>query len=378
MRKLLCLRKKIWLRAGYFAGFLLFCLLSVALNCKQVDALEISMPIALQFASGSIDLNPYGSHPCSGYHGNGLACGNDPGGVRYTVDGLSFNVQSVAKYKPILVSFSYVVRATSSEAYSGIGSGPGFVVIDQSMTHVGDQFHGSVLALMGASTNGSAMGYSATSYNATNAFSILINEASGAEITGTTAGGGISDEVKQYLYNISWNSTQTQTKLEAIITTLGTIQGDIGTIAWNSTETQKKLEDILEKLDNINGGNSKVEEAIKDQTQAEQDRWDQENNKAEEAINSSQDTGAEGSDEQAKNSLNLIKTILETPAGSCTLPEISAFGFSLGELNLCTYQPPSWIQQVMGAVITIVLAGASIKCTVRVLETLGHAYGGTR
>lgn len=275
-----------------------------------------------------------------------------------------------------LISFTFTVKVANTEAFMGLSSGENFLIVNQTLTQSGDQFHGSVLAITRVS-DGVATMQTDTKYNMANSWSILISRPTSAplfdESGGTDLGG-----VTEYLKTISWNSTETQKKLENIIKYLQTTNSHLSTIEWNSTETQKKLEQIIAAMGNISGGNSKVEDAIKDQTQAEQNRWEEENNKAEDAINSEQDTGAEGSDEAAKDGLNIFKLILETPAGSCKLPEIEAYGFSLGELNLCAYKPPAWIQQVMGAVVTITLAGASIKCTTRVLEELGRAYGGTR
>lgn len=275
-----------------------------------------------------------------------------------------------------LISFNYTVKVANTEAFVGLSSGENFVVVNQTLTQSGDQFHGSVLAITRVS-KGVATMQTDTKYNMTNSWSILFSRPISVPLfdeSGAPDLGGITE----YLRNISWNSTETQKKLENIIKYLQTTNSHLSIIEWNSTETQKKLEQIIEAMGNINVDTNKVEDAIKDQTQAEQDRWEQENNKAEGAINSEQDTGAEGSDEAAKNGLNIFKLILETPAGNCKLPEIEAFGFSLGELDLCAYKPPTWIEQVMGAVVTITLAGASIKCTTRVLEELGRAYGGTR
>lgn len=43
--------------------------------------------------------------------------------------------------------------------------------------------------------------------------------------------------------------------------------------------------------------------------------------------------------------------------GSCRLPEISAYGMSLGELDLCTYSPPSWIQGLTSTILSLITVG---------------------
>lgn len=309
---------------------------------------------------------------CYKWDVTGYACGSDTTrlpsltmkATGYIADGL------------YLISFTFTVKASNTEAFMGFSSGENFLIVDQTLTQSGDQFHGSILAITRVNQGVAAM-QTDTKYNMANSWSILFSKPISAPLFDESGGTDLSG-VTEYLKTISWNSTETQKKLENITKYLQTTNSHLSVIEWNSTETQKKLEQIIAAMGNINGGTGKVEDAIQNQTQAEQNRWEQENNKAEDAINSKQETGAEGSDEAAKNGLNIFKLILETPAGSCKLPEIEAFGFSLGELDLCAYKPPTWIQQVMGAVVTITLAGASIKCTTRVLEELGRAYGGTR
>lgn len=333
----------------------------------STKAQSVGNPVSVNWAS----ITP-SSGTCYKWQVDGFACGSDT----TSLASITLRVNGYIADGLYLISFTFTVKASNTEAFMGFSSGENFLLIDQTLTQSGDQFHGSVLALTRVSGGVAAM-QSSTKYNNNNAWSILFSRPSSAPLFDESGGSDLGG-VTEYLQTISWNSTETQKKLETIINYLSTTNSHLSTISWNSTETQKKLEQIIAAMGNINGGTGKVEDAINDQTQAEQERWEEENKKAEDAINSQQDTGADGSDEAAKENLNLFKVILETPAGSCKLPEISAFGFSLGELDLCTYKPPSWLQQVMGAVVTIVLAGASIRCTVRVLEELGRAYGGTR
>lgn len=184
----------------------------------------------------------------------------------------------------------------------------------------------------------------------------------GTEISGTNIG--------------TWTTTVYEVTLMAKTT------GNVRFILGNTTKRPESLSVNYIGQYSISGiyeyKPANAAEAVEDQTKKEEERYENENNKAEEAANTKQETGADGSDEQAKEGLNLFKTILETPAGTCKLPEIKAFEFSLGELDLCAYQPPSWIQNVMGAIVSITLAGGSIKCTSRVLEELGRAYGGNK
>ena len=69
----------------------------------------------------------------------------------------------------------------------------------------------------------------------------------------------------RYLQTISWNSTETQKKLETIISALSTANGHLSIIEWNSTETQKKLESIIAALGASNSNNSQTNGLLKDQ-----------------------------------------------------------------------------------------------------------------
>lgn len=113
-----------------------------------------------------------------------------------------------------------------------------------------------------------------------------------------------------------------------------------------------------------------AEEAIEEGNQADQERWDQENSKAEEAQNA--DNGAPNTEEgknEAASAFEVFTAIGNAAkSGTCTLPNISAFGFELGELNLCTFSPPTWIEAATGAVATIATAWCCIQIWQRLVS----------
>lgn len=116
-------------------------------------------------------------------------------------------------------------------------------------------------------------------------------------------------------------------------------------------------------------------DAINKGNEAEQNRWDEENNKAEEAQNANNGTP---NTNEAQNTANGYFEIFNTifgaaTSGNCTLPEISAYGFSLGEINLCTLSPPNWVRNGLGAVASITAAWCGIKIIKRVVDV---AIGG--
>lgn len=368
----ICLKRKILLRGIFLPGCLLFCLLLSVLNCNKANAQSYGNPITVDWQNLLVNRKNAPIYSCYTWENVGRAC-NLSGAL---VDSFVGTIRGFPSNGLYLINITYSAEIGHTENYTGFSSGQNFVIIEQNQTQVGNQIKGNVVALTYAS-NGVTNWNSDTRYNNTDRFDIVFTRPGSVPLFNENGQIDLS-RVEGYLQNISWNSTETQKKLERIISLITTGNSNLGVIEWNSTQTQVKLEQIISLMGSGNSNTGAIEEAVKEGNEAQQNRWDEEDKKAEDAINSEQDTGADGSDEMAKEGLNLFKLILETPAGSCKLPEISAFGFSLGEMNLCTYSPPSWIQQVLGAVVTIILAGASIKCTVRVLETLGHAYGGTR
>lgn len=113
---------------------------------------------------------------------------------------------------------------------------------------------------------------------------------------------------------------------------------------------------------------------IGDLNEAQQNHWQQEENAANDALNA--DNGAPDMSEtenQANGYFDIFTAIFNTSQGNCTLPEISAFGFSLGQLDLCYYKPPDWLRGGLGAVATIATAWCGILVIRRIVEV---AIGG--
>lgn len=175
-------------------------------------------------------------------------------------------------------------------------------------------------------------------------------------------------------------------KVNFVFTSVSWVAALSGNTLMNGiNDTNNKLDQILNNGITANTDNSDVVNQLEEQKKQQHEdamaqlNWEKEQaqkeeNEANKNADTQVDTGVGMTEEGAKNSFNLFTTILTTPAGNCTLPEISAHGFSLGEINLCTYSPPAWLRQVMGAVVAIAMASGLIKATTRVLEELGRAY----
>lgn len=309
---------------------------------------------------------------CYKWDVTGYACGSDTArlgsltmrATGYIADGL------------YLISFTFTVKASNTEAFMGLSSGENFLIVNQTLTQSGDQFHGSVLAITRVSGGVAAM-QTDTKYNMANSWSILFSRPSSAPLFDESGGSDLSG-ITEYLKTISWNSTETQKKLENIIKYLQTTNSHLSTIEWNSTETQKKLEQIIAAMGNINGGTGKVEDAIKDQAQAEQNRWEQENNKAEDAVNEKQETGAENAGEGSTNAWKLIQDIIAAPGTNCNLEGIGAFGFELGNIDMCANKPPAWLSGIINIVLLLIECRAVIIIGRKVMSEMGTIMGGSR
>lgn len=121
-----------------------------------------------------------------------------------------------------------------------------------------------------------------------------------------------------------------------------------------------------------------VKDSIDEGNKAAQDRWDEENKKAEEAQNTEVDTGAEGSGDASTSAWGLITDIINTKATTCELDGIEAFGFKLGKLDMCANKPPGWLSGTIAVVVMLVEIRGAIAITRRILEEMGTIMGGTR
>lgn len=133
----------------------------------------------------------------------------------------------------------------------------------------------------------------------------------------------------------------------------------------------------LEQLTNVNTNLAIVNQAINNQSQQQADRWEEEDrkeqeleNSANESVNKDESPDMSAQQNNANGYFDIFTTLFANvnQQGSCKLPEISAFGFSLGELDLCTFAPPSWLRTALGAVATIAVAACGIKVTKRIIN----------
>ena len=115
-------------------------------------------------------------------------------------------------------------------------------------------------------------------------------------------------------------------------------------------------------------------EAIEEGSKQEQDRYEEENKAAEDATSSDNAPNTEAVSGGLNNFFGVFEQIKNAAvSGACTLPDIEAYGFKLGDLNLCQYSPPEWVRIVGGGVCVLALAWCGFRLFGRVIEV---AVGG--
>lgn len=297
---------------------LLFCLclvLSSVFVTSSASAQSVGNPVSVNWVS----ITP-SSGTCYKWQIDGFACGSDT----TSLASITLRVNGYIADGLYLISFTFTVKASNTEAFMGFSSGENFLLIDQTLTQSGDQFHGSVLALTRVSGGVAAM-QSSTKYNNNNAWSILFSRPSSAPLFDESGGSDLGG-VTEYLQTISWNSTETQKKLETIISYLSTTNSHLSTISWNSTETQKKLESIIAALGTSNTVNSTTNNLLQDQldeqkkqTEQQKEQYDQEKQEEADRENQGKDDMDQATGIFNFNFLNPFSGIfaLFSPASSC-------------------------------------------------------------
>lgn len=103
----------------------------------------------------------------------------------------------------------------------------------------------------------------------------------------------------------------------------------------------------------------------------EKDNEDRNNIESQKDSTQSDSEQAESDMEQGTSSLiGAISSFSAAMAGvhttNCRLPEISAYNFSLGQIDLCTFSPPSWIQTVTSVLVSLI----TIKLAYRIFKRI--------
>lgn len=318
----------------------------------SASAQSVGNPVSVNWQS----ITP-SSGTCYKWQVDGFACGSDT----TSLSSITFRVNGYIADGLYLISFTFTVKASNTEAFMGFSSGENFLLIDQTLTQSGDQFHGSVLGLTRVS-GGVASIQSSTKYNNNNAWSILFSRPSSAPLFDDSGGSDLGG-VTEYLQTISWNSTETQKKLESIISYLSTTNSHLSTISWNSTETQKKLESIIAALGASNSNNSQTNDLLNQQLEEQKKQTEQQKNQYDQEKQEEADREESGKEEGNKllgifniTLLNPFAGIWElfNPGGCTSIPTIASWLHS-EDTTYCSWWPQS-IRATLTPVFSIAAA----------------------
>ena len=93
------------------------------------------------------------------------------------------------------------------------------------------------------------------------------------------------------------------------------------------------------------------------------------------ASTSSQDLGTASTNLTGVIS-SFVGNLQNLNANNCTLPEITAYGFSLGQMNLCTFQPPNWVAGITNVVVSLITLGLAYHLFKRIMGIAKSLAGG--
>lgn len=222
-----------------------------------------------------------------------------------------------------------------------------------------------------------AKGYVNTSINTNQlVMSIMFrnNHSQGIRVYGlspvVSSNAGTSTDVSALLQQISSSNQSILSAIQSFNTDMTTILRQIQNNIISSIQNNSNAT-------TINSINNTVESM---QEQDEEDRENieqQQQETSEQAADTSTDvesatTNIVGVISGFSDALNNIQT------GNCTLPTISAYGFSLGNINLCTYSPPSWVQGAVSIVVSFITLRLAIAVFYRIMGALDGVIGGKK
>lgn len=96
------------------------------------------------------------------------------------------------------------------------------------------------------------------------------------------------------------------------------------------------------------------------------------NNAVDAADNESNSSEVDTGD--AKLQLDVLSQLVKTAGGSCSLGEIEAYGFNIGEIDMCTYTPPDWTRTAVSAVTSLALIYGYLHAFRRIIDTVIKGY----
>lgn len=115
------------------------------------------------------------------------------------------------------------------------------------------------------------------------------------------------------------------------------------------------------------------------ETQEQEDRNNIENQSQE--TESSSEESATNMEQGTTNLIGAVSSLSGAlaglRAGTCKLPNISAYGMNIGTLDLCTYSPPTWVQTISNVVVTFITVRLAWSIFRRIMNIAKSISGGS-
>lgn len=192
----------------------------------------------------------------------------------------------------------------------------------------------------------------------------LVNQSNNLEICQTVGG-----EWKSKYYRVTLQATETKDATVILGNTTGSPRS---LMVLSSATPQLSMSSITEYKTTNDGADELNEKDDEDRSNLESQSSDTESGADDSANNISSGTtsliGAISSFSTAMTNIS---------AGNCTLPEISAYGISLGQLNLCTYSPPAWVQTALSVVVSLIAIRLAYAIFKRIIKIVKSFTGGS-
>lgn len=95
-------------------------------------------------------------------------------------------------------------------------------------------------------------------------------------------------------------------------------------------------------------------EAINKGNEEEQQRWEQENQAGQDAVDKANGTEQSVDYDKGTNGLQLLLGFMQIkPGDKCTIGSIDVNGFDIGEIDLCAHEPPQYVKTLFAGIVTV-------------------------
>lgn len=146
---------------------------------------------------------------------------------------------------------------------------------------------------------------------------------------------------------------------------------NVAVFSYEQSDTIPYIEGATTEIENIKDLISDYidnQEAEQEQEQEDRENIDQQQTD----INEDAETSTQDMQSATTNITGVMSAFLTNltnlNGNNCTLPEISAYGFSIGRLNLCTFRPPNWVQNVSSVIVSLLALGLAVHVFKRIMR----------